>query len=72
VYFEEREGYKLLENTKGYKKLIQIWKKQKGMCPICKLKITTETGWKTHNDEFNKKKIVHPKCHNAIHKVSVS
>jgi RNA-directed DNA polymerase len=68
TYFEEREGYKMFNSMSGYKKLKRMWLNQKGECPICKVKVTKETGWRLHQDAVSLKKfIVHPECHEEIH-----
>ena len=64
VYFEEREGEKMLNSTKGREKLLAIWKRQKRRCPVCDGLITSETGFKvyTQADGRNSKIMVHPEC----------
>lgn len=47
-YFEEREGEKLLNSTKGREKLLTIWRRQHRRCPVCGDLITSETGFKVH------------------------
>lgn len=47
-YFEEREGEKLLNSTKGREKLLTIWRRQHRRCPVCGELITSETGFKVH------------------------
>lgn len=47
-YYEEREGEKLLNSTKGREKLLAIWRAQKHMCPVCGEKITADTGFRMH------------------------
>lgn len=67
-YFEEREGYKLFESMSGRRKLMSIWNKQKGLCPVCSEKLTKETGWRMHTEALtNRKIIVHPNCHEQYH-----
>ena len=66
TYFEEKEGYRLFESTGGRQKLVRMWRKQKGICPICKVKVTKETGWRLHKEGATKI-IVHPECHESIH-----
>jgi RNA-directed DNA polymerase len=67
IYFEEREGYKMFGSTKGYNGLKRMWSNQNGMCPICNVKVTKDTGWKLHKENSNEKFIVHPKCHIHVH-----
>ena len=65
-YFEEREGDRMFLNMKGRKRLKEMWKNQDGKCPVCRDKITKESGWKVHTAD-DSKCIVHPSCHNEIH-----
>ena len=57
-YFEEREGEKLLNSTKGREKLLTIW-------PVCGDIITSETGFKVHTPagKNSRKIMVHKECH---------
>lgn len=64
-YFEEREGEKLLNSTKGREKLLTIWRRQHRRCPVCGELITSETGFKVHTPvgKNSQKIIVHKECH---------
>lgn len=68
-YFEEREGEKLLNSTKGREKLLTIWRRQHRRCPICGDLITSETGFKVHTPagKNSQKIMVHKECHEEIH-----
>lgn len=70
-YFEERDGERMLNSTKGRDKLAAIWKKQDRCCPVCGEHITSETGFKTHFITKNGKKwpasMVHKWCHKRLH-----
>lgn len=68
-YFEEREGEKLLNSTKGREKLLTIWRRQHRRCPVCGELITSETGFKVHTPvgKNSQKIIVHKECHEKIH-----
>lgn len=68
-YFEEREGEKLLNSTKGREKLLTIWRRQHRRCPVCGDLITTETGFKVHTPagKNSQKIMVHKECHEEIH-----
>ena len=70
-YFEERDGVKMLNSTKGRDKLVKIWNAQHRCCPFCGERITAETGFKTHFDTDGNKKwpaiMVHKQCHVKIH-----
>lgn len=68
-YFEEREGEKLLNSTKGRGKLLTIWRRQHRRCPVCGELITSETGFKVHTPagKNSQKIMVHKECHEEIH-----
>lgn len=70
-YYEERDGERMLNSTRGRERLIYIWRTQKRCCPVCKDRITSETGFKTHTIIQNGDKkliaMVHPWCHKSIH-----
>lgn len=68
-YFEEREGEKLLNSTKGREKLLTIWRRQHHRCPVCGDLITSETGFKVHTPagKNSLKIMVHKECHEEIH-----
>lgn len=68
-YFEEREGEKLLNSTKGREKLLTIWRRQHRRCPVCGDLITSETGFKVHTPagKNSRKIMVHKECHKEIH-----
>ena len=68
-YFEEREGEKLLNSTKGREKLLTIWRRQGRRCPVCGDLITSETGFKVHTQagKNSRKIMVHKECHEEIH-----
>ena len=67
-YFEEREGEKLLNSTKGREKLLTIWRRQHRRCPVCGDLITSETGFKVHTPagKNSLKIMVHKECHEEI------
>ena len=76
MYFERRLGLKMVNSLRGRKQLIRLWKEQNGICPICKQKITTETGWHNHHikakvlggsDKDENRVLLHPNCHASIH-----
>lgn len=64
-YFEEREGVKMLSGVNGRQELLKIWKRRKGICPICNEPINTETPWKFHKEGQGNKTIwqlLHTRC----------
>ena len=70
-YYEERDGERMLNSTKGREKLLRIWRQQKRCCPVCGERITSETGFRTHtlvqNGKSRLSAMVHPQCHKALH-----
>jgi RNA-directed DNA polymerase len=81
LYFEKRLGEKMVNQLHGKKQLIRLWKEQHGICPICKLKITIETGWNNHHikprvlggiDSHENRVLLHPACHIWVHTQNVS
>lgn len=76
VYFETRLGVKMVDNLKGRRKLLHLWKEQNGICPICQQKITKLTGWHNHHivwrsqggsDKAENRVLLHPECHMQTH-----
>ena len=76
VYFEERLGLKMAGHLVGRRKLLHLWKEQAGICPVCKQKITTLTGWHNHHivwrskggsDSADNRVLLHPNCHRQVH-----
>ena len=65
-YYEERDGERMLNSTKGREKLLRIWRSQNRLCPVCSEPITSETGFRTrYVHTKNDRKImlmVHPLC----------
>ena len=76
VYFEERWGLKMARTLAGRKRLLNLWKEQGGICPVCNQKITTITSWHNHHliwksmggsDQSKNRVLLHPNCHNLVH-----
>ncbi len=81
MYFEKRLGLKIVDNLKGRRQLLQLWKEQKGTCPVCKQKITKLTGWHSHHiiwrssgglDSQENRVLLHPNCHSQVHSLGVT
>jgi RNA-directed DNA polymerase len=75
-YFEHRSGVKMANTLIGRRKLLRLWKEQKGKCPVCNQKITTLTGWHNHHimwrskggtDKHENRVLLHPNCHRKVH-----
>ena len=73
-YFEEREGEKMLNSTKGREKLLSIWRKQQKCCPVCGDAINSDTGFRVHipAGKGARKIMVHPECHKQTHSLFAS
>jgi RNA-directed DNA polymerase len=76
TYFENRLGVKMETNLNGRKRLLNLWKSQNGLCPVCGQKITEITGWHSHHiiwrskggtDTAENQVLLHPNCHSKVH-----
>ena len=76
TYFEQRLDVKMVNNLRGRRQLIRLWKAQNGICPICQQKITKITGWNNHHilpralggsDTSENRVLLHPHCHQQLH-----
>lgn len=76
LYFEKRWRDKTIRNLKGNAKLLKLWLNQKGICLICKQKLSTEYEWDTHHivkkaegghDGITNLMMLHPNCHRQVH-----
>lgn len=81
VYFERRLEGKMESSLRGKYKLLNLWRSQNGICPVCKQKITEITGWHSHHivwrsrggsDNAENQVLVHPNCHMQIHSQGIS
>ncbi|HEV7929781.1 MAG TPA: HNH endonuclease signature motif containing protein, partial [Nitrosospira sp.] len=75
-YFEKRIATTMVKKLKGHRKLLYLWELQKGRCPICAERITSETGWHLHHlirrvdggsDAVTNLCLLHPVCHRQSH-----
>lgn len=75
-YFEERLTVKMERSLEGRRKLLYLWKRQKGLCPVCGEPITKITRWHTHHlirradggsDSVLNLWLLHPNCHRQHH-----
>jgi RNA-directed DNA polymerase len=75
-YFEKRLDLKMTTTLRGRRHLLYLWKEQKGICPVCRQKITTLTGWHSHHmvwrsqggsDDVSNRLLLHPACHHQLH-----
>lgn len=80
-YFEKRLDVEMESTLKGRGKLLYLWKEQNGICPICRQKITKQTGWHNHHivwrtkggsDRAENRVLLHPNCHREVHSQGLS
>jgi RNA-directed DNA polymerase len=65
-YFKKRKEYKMLKNLDDKKTLLYLWRKQKGICPICGDPIDMNDSWGTTERKSTAEKenhLVHDSCH---------
>ncbi|MBN8501465.1 MAG: group II intron reverse transcriptase/maturase [Sphingomonadales bacterium] len=75
-YFSKRLAKRMDGTLEGRRKLRWLWWWQEGECPICKQKITRDTGWHLHHiikrsqrgsDKLTNLVLLHPNCHMQYH-----
>lgn len=75
-YLEKRSYFKIIRDLKR-KNLDQIWKRQKGICPVCTQPITMEVDWDVHHikprsegggDKLTNLVMLHLNCHRQTHR----
>lgn len=73
---EKRRMEQMLKRLAYRKQILSLFQSQKGLCPMCKLPITKETGWHDHHilyrtkgggDSLNNRVLLHPLCHQRLH-----
>jgi 5-methylcytosine-specific restriction endonuclease McrA len=76
IYFERRQYNKVLDDLQDRPRLRHQWRQQRGLCPVCRERITKETGWHNHpiqwrvyggGDELENRVLLHPNCHPQVH-----
>ncbi len=81
TYFEEREGFHMLDTFRGTKTLRFLWMEQRGLCAVCNTKITRITGWRLHycvsrvkggSKSAENRVLLHPECHDRVHRQGLS
>jgi len=74
--FERHIQRKMLHTLRNRQKLITIFRRQAGKCPICQQHITKQTAWHLHHiiERYNGGKdtldnliLLHPDCHYQLH-----
>jgi len=76
LYFEQRLETKMKTVLKDNHRARRLWLDQQGLCPICRQKITTQTGWQCHHiiwrvhggdNSLQNQVLLHPNCHLQVH-----
>ena len=75
-YVERRLGLKRAATLRGRRTLLDLWREQNGICPVCEQPITHITGWHNHHivwcwqggsDGVANRVLLHPNCHRQVH-----
>jgi RNA-directed DNA polymerase len=75
-YFEERLQAKMTDPETGHWQARLLWKVQDGVCAVCNQKITLESGWHVHHNEWrvyggsdllDNLVLLHRHCHRQVH-----
>ncbi|RKO68243.1 group II intron reverse transcriptase/maturase [Sphingobacterium puteale] len=70
-YFQERTSQKWRNNKSGKLKVMALWKRQRGICPVCLEKVTKLSNWVVYwhknkleggSDRLDNLSLLHPKC----------
>jgi len=81
TYFEKREADHMAATFRGTRTLRFLWKFQRGLCPICNIRITRITGWRLHHrvprvmggsTSAENRVLLHPECHDRVHRQGIS
>jgi RNA-directed DNA polymerase len=72
-YFESRKWMRLHYDEKAQRRMDSIYLEQNGLCPVCGMRITAETGFAIHERKTPGKigfayTVVHPHCHEKLHR----
>jgi RNA-directed DNA polymerase len=81
TYFEKREEVHMRESFRATRILRFLWYEQRGLCPVCNMKITRVTGWRLHycvartmggSSSAENCVLLHPECHDRVHRLRLS
>lgn len=70
-YFQERTSQKWRNNKSGKLKVMALWGRQRGICPVCLEKVTKLSNWVVYwhknkleggSDRLENLSLLHPKC----------
>jgi RNA-directed DNA polymerase len=74
--YHERVGVQMTAQLGNRQEILRLWKRQNGVCPVCRQTITQMTGWDNHHviwrvygggDEEQNRVLLHPTCHRQVH-----
>lgn len=80
-YFAKRVSFKMKYHLARKQQVRFLWEEQDGDCPVCKEKITDQTGWHNHHikqrvqgggDGADNRVLLHPSCHRQVHSRGVT
>jgi RNA-directed DNA polymerase len=80
TYFEQREGAQMRDSFRGSRVLRFLWTEQRGLCVLCKERITWITGWRLHycvprvmggSASAENRVLLHPECHDKVHRLRI-
>jgi RNA-directed DNA polymerase len=54
-YFEKRLNMQMADDLKKRRVLLNLWREQNGVCPVCEQRITKRTGWHNHHLDWQVK-----------------
>ena len=81
TYFEKREETHMRESFQGTRILRFLWREQRGLCPVCNIRITRITGWRLHyciartmggSNSATNCLLLHLECHDRVHRLRLS
>jgi RNA-directed DNA polymerase len=81
TYFEKREADHMQNTFRGSRFFRFLWYEQRGLCPVCNIKITRITGWRQHycvprvkggSRSAANRVLLHPECHDRVHRLCLS
>ncbi|MCB0593177.1 MAG: HNH endonuclease [Phaeodactylibacter sp.] len=80
ICFEQHIQRKMLNTWRKRTKLVIIFRRQTGKCPMCNQVITKQTGWHIHHkiernqggkDSLDNLLMLHPNCHYQAHHLGI-
>ncbi|CAJ0859933.1 group II intron reverse transcriptase/maturase [Ralstonia flatus] len=76
MYGETLRQERLLQSMSHRKQWVRLYVDQRGLCALCRCKMTKETGWHDHHIEYRvhggsdvlgNRVLLHPNCHAQVH-----